>query len=85
MKTASARALAKKIHIVLYVPYYSLLTLQAVIERVDAFSNGSCISDDNILDKNIYMKKFNASYSRQACRQIIATATPFSSLQSFCE
>ena len=41
------------------------VALQSVIERVDPFGNGSCISDDDILEENIYAKKFNASYSRQ--------------------
>ncbi|KAJ7355005.1 ligand-gated sodium channel [Desmophyllum pertusum] len=44
----------------------SLAIRRTVIERVDPFGNGSCISEDDVED-NIYAKKFNATYSRQAC------------------
>ncbi|XP_078379993.1 epithelial sodium channel subunit alpha-like [Oculina patagonica] len=45
----------------------SIAIRKTVVERVDPFGNGSCISEDDFKDKNIYAKKFNTSYSRQAC------------------
>ncbi|XP_022797294.1 amiloride-sensitive sodium channel subunit alpha-like [Stylophora pistillata] len=38
-----------------------------VIERVDPFGNGSCQSEKSLNRNNMYAKKFNVSYSRQAC------------------
>ncbi|CAH3149507.1 unnamed protein product [Pocillopora meandrina] len=40
---------------------------KTVIERVDPFGNGSCISGDDVKEKDIYGKKFHTTYSRQAC------------------
>lgn len=50
--------------------HFSFLPLQSVIERVDPFKNGSCVSDDNNRVQNIYTKKFNVSYSRQVRTQL---------------
>ncbi|XP_015764092.1 PREDICTED: degenerin deg-1-like [Acropora digitifera] len=40
---------------------------RTVIERIDPFNNGSCVSKSDLNRNNLYAKKFNASYSRQAC------------------
>ncbi|CAH3105581.1 unnamed protein product [Porites lobata] len=40
---------------------------RTVIEREDPFGNGSCVSQSALNGKNLYAKKYNASYSKQAC------------------
>jgi len=40
---------------------------RTVIERVDPFGNGSCVSEKDLNRNSFYSKKFNVSYSRQAC------------------
>ncbi|CAH3197944.1 unnamed protein product, partial [Porites evermanni] len=36
-------------------------------QREDPFGNGSCVSESALNGKNLYAKKYNASYSKQAC------------------
>ncbi|XP_068734788.1 degenerin del-1-like [Montipora capricornis] len=40
---------------------------RTLIERADPFGNGSCVSESDLEHNSFYTKKFNASYSRQAC------------------
>ncbi|KAJ7355007.1 ligand-gated sodium channel [Desmophyllum pertusum] len=40
---------------------------RSLIERVDPFGNGSCVSEKDLNGNNMYAKKYNASYSKQAC------------------